>query len=326
MRYYLCAEGGGSKLHAIVYDENFNIVRTAFSGSVNSVFRDIEQIQAEMEALLRDLIPPHVTELAGADLALVGSGSTFADLLCARFPDVDIRFHAEGAVALAASCVEEGIVAQAGTGSDAFLIQKDRCHTVGGWGCVIGDQGSGYDIGRRGVVAAIRHNDGWGEPTLITELLCDTLGYNDGIKKKFNDLVNYCLDRTRVAALSRVVGAAAARGDQVALDIVRDAGHLLAQQVLCSIRQAGGSFRGPIIASGGAWRTSPVMFETFKDEVLAVHPSAVVKRQLFEPVVGCIVLRFGISEQLTQTLCENFKDFLYNQERNGTTDCEHECN
>ena len=176
MKYYLCAEGGGSKLLAILYDENFNIVRTARSGAVNDVFKDKEEIRREMEKLLDELIPPEITALRGADLSLVSRNTALSDALFARFPDLDIRHHGEGRIALTASGFEEGIVAQAGTGSDAFLLQKEKEISVGGWGSIIGDQGSGYDIGRRGVEAAVRYNDGWGEPTLMTELLCEFLG------------------------------------------------------------------------------------------------------------------------------------------------------
>ena len=311
MKYYLCAEGGGSKLLAILYDENFNIVRTARSGAVNDVFKDKERIRREMEKLLDELIPPEITALRGADLSLVSRNTALSDDLLARFPDLDIRHHGEGNIALLASGAEEGIVAQAGTGSDAFLIQKDMYYGVGGWGSIIGDQGSGYDIGRRGVEAAVRYNDGWGEPTLITELLRDHLGYEGTLSENFNSLVLFCLDRTNVASLSCVVGAAAEKGDQVALEIVRYAGRMMAEQVLRAIRRAGGAFRGPIIASGGAWRTSPVMFETFRECILSVHPDAVVMRPVFEPVVGCIVSRFGPSEELMQTLRKNFKQYLY---------------
>lgn len=311
MKYYLCAEGGGSKLLAILYDENFSIVRTARAGSVNDVFKDKDEIRREMETLVEELVPPEISVLAGADISLVGGSDTLSDAIRARFVDVDLRHHGEGAIALAASGAEEGIIAQAGTGSDAFLIQKDQRICVGGWGSIIGDQGSGYDIGRRGVEAAVRYGDGWGEPTLITELLREHLRYVGTLSENFSSLVRFCLDRTNVASVSRIVGAAAAKGDRVALSIVRDAGRMLAEQVLCAIRRAGGSFRGPVIASGGAWRTSPVMFETFCECILSVHPDAVVMRPVFEPVVGCIVSRFGPSEELMQTLRNNFKQYLY---------------
>ncbi len=311
MKYYIAAEGGGSKLLAILYDENFRIVRTARSGAVNDMFKDKEHIREEMTTLISDLVPPEITELAGADLSIVGRSTALPEALLSHFPGMDIRLHGEGAIALAASFAEEGIIAQSGTGSDAFLIQKDQEHFVGGWGSVIGDQGSGYDIGRRGVEAAVRYNDGWGEPTLMTQLLCDFLGYTEGISANFYPLVEFCLDRTNVASVSRVVGAAAAKGDKLALEIVRYAGSMLAEQVLCSIRRAGGGFRGPIIASGGAWRTSPVMFETFRERVLTEYPDAIVMRPLFEPVIGCIVSRFGACDSLKKTLCENFSEYLY---------------
>lgn len=311
MEYYVAAEGGGSKLLSILYDENFRIIRAVRAGAVNDTFKDKAQVCAEMQRLIDDLIPPEITRIEAADISIVGRNTSLQDLLRARFPMADIALRGEGEIALAASFAEEGIIAQAGTGSDAFLIYKDQMFAVGGWGSIIGDQGSGYDIGKRGLEAAVRDNDGWGEPTLMRELLCEQLGYTEGITANFYPLVEYCLDRSNVAALSRVVGAAAARGDKVAIEIVKYAGEMMAEQVLCAIGRSNVALRGTIVASGGAWRTSPIMFDTFCERVRTVYPEAVLMRPLFEPVVGCIVMRFGVSQELKNTLIENFSEFLY---------------
>lgn len=312
MKYYVCAEGGGSKLLAILYDENFRIVRKARAGAVNDRFKDKEAIRAEMEALTKELIPDTIDAIAGVDLSIVSGNPALKNAILARFPNTDVQEHGEGTIALAASGYEEGIVAQAGTGSDAYMIQKDREEfIVGGWGSILGDQGSGYDIGHKGLMAAIRSHDGWGEPTMLVELLEREFGYTDGILKNCYHLVRHTMDRTHVAAFSRVVGAAAKAGDKVAIEILADAGRDMAEQVLCAIRRVDGDFRGPIIASGGAWRASPVMFDTFRERVLAIHPDTTVMRPIFEPVIGGIVCRFGASEELLCKLKENFGEYRY---------------
>lgn len=54
-----------------------------------------------------------------------------------------------------------GIVAAVGTGSVTFgLDHHGRWNKVDGWGFLIGDQGSGFDIGRRGLQAALATYDG----------------------------------------------------------------------------------------------------------------------------------------------------------------------
>ena len=76
--------------------------------------------------------------------------------------------YGEGETALAAAGAAYGIVAQAGTGSDAFLVQPGGQMSIGGWGYIFGDEGSGYDIGERTLRAAIHAFDGRGPKTLWT--------------------------------------------------------------------------------------------------------------------------------------------------------------
>src|SRR5690606_35162334 len=67
-----------------------------------------------------------------------------------------------------------GILVIAGTGSVAYGRGEDgRVERCGGWGMVVGDEGSGYQTGRAGLRAALHAVDGRGAPT---ELLTDLLG------------------------------------------------------------------------------------------------------------------------------------------------------
>lgn len=56
----------------------------------------------------------------------------------------------------------------------SILFGKDEkgvIHRVGGFGRLIGDEGSGYSIGRKALNAVSKSSDGRGEETLISELL-----------------------------------------------------------------------------------------------------------------------------------------------------------
>lgn len=61
----------------------------------------------------------------------------------------------------------DGIIAIAGTGSSVFARCQGEMRQVGGWGYLVGDEGSGYDLGRRAIIAALRDLDGRGEKTLL---------------------------------------------------------------------------------------------------------------------------------------------------------------
>src|ERR671926_137105 len=65
-----------------------------------------------------------------------------------------------------------GVVVIAGTGSVAFgRNEAGEEARAGGWGPIIGDEGSGYFIARAGLAAIMRAHDGRGPATKMTEIL-----------------------------------------------------------------------------------------------------------------------------------------------------------
>lgn len=111
-----------------------------------------------------------------------------------------------------------GIALIAGTGSICFGKNvSGEFARSGGWGHLIGDEGSGYALGRDALSAVARAWDGWGEKTLLSSLLASELGLDD--QKK---IISYAYggDKSRIAALSRLVEQAAAQDDHLALEII----------------------------------------------------------------------------------------------------------
>jgi N-acetylglucosamine kinase len=143
----------------------------------------------------------------------------------------------DAAIALAgATAGEPGIVTIAGTGSIAFGRNADRrTARTGGWGYIFGDEGSGFDIARQALRAALRAEEGWGPPTALMRTLLDATGSADanGALHRF-----YTPDwpRSRVAALAPLVDEAAVAGDAVACDILHNAAQQLAV-LTSSVRQ-----------------------------------------------------------------------------------------
>src|SRR5204862_1881072 len=70
-----------------------------------------------------------------------------------------------------------GIVVVSGTGSIAYgRNAQGEAARAGGWGHVLGDEGSGYWIGRLALRAVVRHADGRGRATRLTPLLLGHFG------------------------------------------------------------------------------------------------------------------------------------------------------
>jgi N-acetylglucosamine kinase-like BadF-type ATPase len=78
---------------------------------------------------------------------------------------------------VAAVGIEPGIVIVCGTGSICYgRNDRGQAARAGGWGYILGDEGSGYWIGRRALTAATRHADGRGPATALAAMTLSHFG------------------------------------------------------------------------------------------------------------------------------------------------------
>ena len=83
--YYLAADGGGSKLQAVLYDENFQVYRTGRVAGVNTLFKPTEVVRNNIEGMMKELLAAgedgNVPSIAAADLCMVGAADMMRDIL-----------------------------------------------------------------------------------------------------------------------------------------------------------------------------------------------------------------------------------------------------
>jgi N-acetylglucosamine kinase-like BadF-type ATPase len=161
----------------------------------------------------------------------------------------------------------EGIVLIAGTGSICVAVAPDGQQArVGGWGELLGDEGSGYWMGHRALRAATRMSDGRAEPTAIVGAILHQLGL-----KAPEELIGWVYGtptgprKMRIAELAPLVLTSAAE-DPVAARIVSEAAAHLAEHVLAVDRRlkqcCGATLPSPVqvVAQGGLLRpNSPLL-------------------------------------------------------------------
>ena len=123
---------------------------------------------------------------------------------------------------------EGGLLFIAGTGS-GVMARTQNNHTqidhVGGWGYLIGDEGSGYSIGRRGM-AAVGHAFDGGPATTLTDLVRDHLNIHD----RYSLLKSITSPDWKFQHVAPLVLNASGDADAVACAIVHDETALLARQ------------------------------------------------------------------------------------------------
>ena len=124
---------------------------------------------------------------------------------------------------------KDGIILISGTGSVCYGKNKGgKGAMAGGWGHLLGDEGSGYGIGRDAISAIARMYDGYGKPTILKDMLAKEL--NLDTPEKIVSYV-YSNDKSAVAAIFHIVERAFKMKDAVAMDIIRRNAESLVQIV-----------------------------------------------------------------------------------------------
>ncbi len=163
----------------------------------------------------------------------------------------------DAALLLAAGAPEGwGVAVVAGTGSMAFARASDgRTARAGGWGYLLGDEGSGYAIALAGLRAAARAADGRAVATPLTDKFLAAFGLKQ--PEELIGVVYRGTDRATLAALAPLVLETAEAGDRVAADIVWEAASELASAAAAAARSLGLNAKFPVALAGGLLVSSP---------------------------------------------------------------------
>jgi glucosamine kinase len=190
--------------------------------------------------------------------------------------DVDAAFHD-------AFGDRPGILLMAGTGSIAWGRAADgRVARVGGWGWLLGDEGSGYAIGLEAMKRVVRWADGRAPTTQLSRRVLTRLRLDDA-----EDLIAWssAAPRRAIAGLVPDVHAAALAGDAAAVEILDAAVAALEAHVLTLLGTLGPWEQPPTIALGGGLLGSGGPLRDDIVAVLGTHSLPPLERDL-DPARG----------------------------------------
>jgi glucosamine kinase len=233
---FLGVDGGGTKTLAVIVDADGNERGRGSAGSGNQAAVGLERAVSNIRAAVGEAATQAGATgpcaVAWVGLAGVDRPEDRAQLMPHLAPlAAHIHVTNDAELALSGLAGAVGVALIAGTGSIALgrnaAGEKAR---AGGWGHLIGDEGSGYTIGRRAMQAASQVADGRGPRTAILPAIMESwnLARPDGmIGKVYPDG-----DKGLIAGLSAIVFAAARSGDRVARRIVAEAATDLAITVV----------------------------------------------------------------------------------------------
>ncbi len=253
-------DGGGSKTLALLADAAGRVMGRGAAGSSNYQNIGAEAAWAALDAAIAaafadaGMTPGPVAAvclgLAGVDRP--EDRALFEGWAAGRFGAAAVIIANDAEIVLAAGTPAGwGVALISGTGSIVFGRHPSGAMArAGGWGHILGDEGSGYAIGLAALRAVMAAFDGRGPATALTEAVLAHWGLASP-----TDLVGRVYrqgaDTSEIAALARLVDAAAAAGDGVALEILRQAGRDLALTVEAVVRRLALPAPTPTALAGG---------------------------------------------------------------------------
>lgn len=230
-------ECGGTRSRALVCNAGGQLHHQFTFGPGNLQLITDDELTARLRALQRVAPAPAVVVLAMAGLRTDTDHARVLELLRRQWPHATLSTHHDLHSAWAAGGPpgQPRIVALSGTGSCVYGVDlKGATARVGGWGHLLGDDGSGYHIAHATLRKLVETFDEKQTPPALGRTILARLQLNHP-----DDLVSWRLAAAKndVAALAETVFAAAARNDRLARAVIAEAAEALAKQVLACARK-----------------------------------------------------------------------------------------
>ena len=245
MALHLGIDGGGTGCRAALADETGRILGQGTAGPANIASDPQGALSNILAATRAALSSAGLGEEAlpglSAGLGLAGANASgTVEALRAALPFARTRIETDAAAAAKGALRDgDGIVAAVGTGSVFAVQRRGQVRQIGGWGLVLGDEGSGAWIGRALCAAALRAVDGFRD---LTPLLQDVLSEHGGAL----GLVSFSL-AAKPVDFARLAPRAIASSDPAAVAVMTGAETAVAEAV--DLLQEGESL--PVVFLGG---------------------------------------------------------------------------
>lgn len=265
MKYLIGIDGGGSGSRCVICDASAKVLYCCKGGGPTNFLKyDIGEVCKTIYALINECRKNLKITFKDINTVVVGTAGAgrkedalFLKKNLKKFlksKNISLKFEivSDGVIALEGAFPDTpGSILISGTGSIMFGKDKNgKIYRLGGYGRRIGDEGSGYLIGRKGLNAVSKDLDGRGEKTLLTNYLKKNFKINSG-QKLINKVYRENFD---IASFAPFVLKAADKKDKASLEILNDEAdelmkHIKAMKKLIGVRKLSVAFSGSLISN-----------------------------------------------------------------------------
>ena len=186
MKYYLGIDGGGTKTTAVICDENCNFISSFVGESINFNSVGTKTARENLRAIADGVtqggnIRPDAVFIGMSAISERADDALTKELCDDIFDCGNITMDSDVFIGIEAMrCDGAAAMVISGTGSMAAgrLADGEIIHT-GGWGYILGDEGSGYAMALDAIKAGICASEGSSQPTSLTQAVLDHFKISD---------------------------------------------------------------------------------------------------------------------------------------------------
>ena len=296
MKYFIGIDGGGTKSDCILTDENYLILNSVRGGSLNLLNQGTTESANTIQQLINTCLNSTTIQLfniAGIGIGAAGAGriedaDELSKCLKGLLPDVikiNVVSDAEASLEGAFNG-KPGCILISGTGSIIYgKDEKGIMYRCGGYGRILGDPGSGYSIGRKGLTAAIKEYDHAGSRTAISGLLIEKFQI-----KSFKEIINAVYkDKFNIASAALLVIEAAEMNDRTAIKIINEETDSLLKLISCMIKKLKTDSLDIVLTGSLISKENSFSF-VLKEKIAGIFKQVNIKQPEYPPAAGAIII------------------------------------
>lgn len=187
----------------------------------------------------------------------------------------------------------DGVIVISGTGSIAYGKHKERTVRVGGWGYLLGDEGSAFKISLHALQYIMWGYDGRGPRDRALERAALEYFQISSVEQLVPVLYRLPLDRGYIGGFTKTLTTLAAEGNTICIRILQEAGVELGRLALAAIERLELMEQpGRVGACGGVFAAGSLILQPMQDMIRTKAPAQIVSVPDFEPVVGAVLMGY----------------------------------
>ncbi|NFL85729.1 ATPase [Clostridium botulinum] len=297
MKYTIGVDGGGTKVEATAYSMEGTAIKTSIKGFGNLLNNQekalkniVNSIKEIIEFLPNEELISAYLGIAGSE---VGNNSKIIKQAVKEKLNIDCVVMNDSEIALKAMLKgEDGILVIAGTGSVALGIKKNKTIKCGGWGSLLGDEGSGYKIAIEAIKRMILEEEYSMPKSRLSKNIMKKLNIESA--HQITDFV-YSSTKDEIASLAPIVVKLSEEGDDISIQILLNESIAFARTTENVYRKLGVESCN-IALVGGVIRNSIIFRTAFENHLRENTNVKDIIDEEVSPTIGAYYMEWGMKE------------------------------